>query len=698
MKNIKSIVLIILISIVSLATAQTFNGSWQWANGISSVWNTSSYDWNNKQNMTIDERGNVYTLSYVNYWNLKLKPFNAPRIDTIGQSSRDLILSKYNCNGDLVWWKFVASKYHTNDGSISNAGVEYLNGNGPTQGEIICDKQGNLFFSFLGGYNMDTMIILDSLYWNNPLYFNQYYIHADTNGVLKNVFQSLKSDSTTQSMVGMSLSDNGNIYGVGLYANYVASIPTYRNVIYKMNRQTFEFDVIHQFPELNGQYGFRVLDIVIDHEENIIIAGHVSDSLSIYGEDFYMDNIPYGYERLKVAFIAKFDSLGNNIWFQRAYQDTPNPIYIPSSDVLENSLCIDDSNNVYTTLFGTRTYMNGVFSSPDTSNFTADACVIKLDGLTGIAEWILYSESVGWSNNWNPIVPHYKNGILYVGGDHGTARIDTTVFDATAGAFDPLLVAINPNTGELLEWLKIPTGGGTFSFIHDIESDPIGNLYLGIQQNGPIELTGLDTLNEIHGSRPTGLIAKYGEAACTCTAPTLQVQLNTVDTVNQQVQLSASATNQTGLTWNFGDGTVWQDTSISNVSYTYANDTMYQICVTAHSANCGTATQCLTVNLYLEEDSIIDTTAIREINSTNWGISIYPNPAKEYVNISFSGDMLAGDKEIALYSIAGVLQAKATVKEKEAISIIDLSGMAKGVYIINVSNTVHQFVGKLVIK
>lgn len=684
------------IFLASIATAQTFNGSWQWANGISSVWNTSSYDWNNKQNMTIDERGNVYTLSYVNYWNLKLKPFNAPRIDTIGQSSRDLILSKYNCNGDLVWWKFVASKYHTNDGSISNAGVEYLNGNGPTQGEIICDKQGNLFFSFLGGYNMDTMIILDSLYWNNPLYFNQYYIHADTNGVLKNVFQSLKSDSTTQSMVGMSLSDDGNIYGVGLYANYVASIPTYRNVIYKMNRQTFEFDVIHQFPELNGQYGFRVLDIVIDHEENIIIAGHVSDSLSIYGEDFYMDNIPYGYERLKVAFIAKFDSLGNNIWFQRAYQATPNQ-FDTATWIQENSLCIDEYNNIYTTLGGYRSYFNGVNPNAD-STFISTTHVLKLNGVTGIAEWMLYATKEGGQDNWLARTTHYKNGILYAGGNHGTARVDTTVFDATAGAFDPLLVAINPNTGELLEWLKIPTGGGTFSFIHDIESDPIGNLYLGIQQNGPIELTGLDTINTIHSSRPTGLIAKYGEAACTCTAPTLQVQLNTVDTVNQQVQLTASATNQIGLTWNFGDGTVWQDTSISNVSYTYANDTTYQICVTAHSTDCGTATQCLTVNLYIEEDSIIDTTAIREINSTSWGISMYPNPAKEYVNISFSGDMLTGDKEVALYSIAGVLQAKATVKENETNSIIDLTGMAKGVYIVNVSNAAHQFVGKLVVK
>ena len=239
----------------------------------------------------------------------------------------------------------------------------------------------------------------------------------------------------------------------------------------------------------------------------------------------------------------------------------------------------------------------------------------------------------------------------------------------------------------------------------------MGNLFLSINHSGPIELTGLDTIPELHTGRPTGLIAKYGEAACVCTPPSIQLEVLQVDTINQEVTFNASATNFQTINWDFGDGNQWLDTSITSFNYVFAEDTSYQICVTALSDDCGTAMQCINIDLYqvpmdttitdttITDTTIVDTTiidAVRDINQANWGISIYPNPTQDIVFIDLSGALLEEDKEVLIFDIRGVAQKQVFIKAKQKSGVIDLTNLSPGIYVLQVDNGTHQYVGKII--
>lgn len=697
-------------------SAQVFDQEWQWANGISSLWNsTVGWDWYNKQNMTVDENGNIYTLSNVFFNDIKINPYNGAQLDTVGQSGRDLILTKYNCSGDLVWSKLIATKYKSSMGSILTSGYELLNGRNFTEGNIICDKQGNLFFSFYHSRS-DTLLLLDSVYYHNDVVdVNWKLLKVDTNGVLLDVASFQRSDSINIMILDWAVSDEGEVYcGASTLSdsntpsNYGGIIPGYRYSIGKLDKNTLDFQWVRRFSDLNMYgAGFIVTDIEIDHGNDILVGGYINDSLSIFGEDFYIDYDLFSLVEYKVAYMAKFDTFGNLKWFNKGSQAQPNP-YDSISHVIPKSISVDENNNVFVAVTGARAYFNGVVANPDTG-FTVTSNVFKLNENTGLAEWILYAEKARGTDRWIAERTEYIDGVLFCGGFHGTAKIDSTIFDATAGAFDPLLVAIDPMTGAMVDRMRIPTDGGSHSFIHELDSDEKGNLFISMMQNGELQLAGFDTINELHTGRPTGLILKYGEADCVCLPPSINLGIISIDSVNQEVVFDATAAQHDFLNWDFGDGTEWLDTSITSFSYIFPEDTTYQICVTAVNNECGTATSCINIDLEMlindttiTDTTIVDTTivdttiAIREINAVNWGITIYPNPTQDHLFIELSGAILDGEKDLLVFDLTGQFIAQTQIKSNVKQTQIDLTNLSPGVYIIRVDNGKHHYVGKII--
>ncbi len=153
----------------------------------------------------------------------------------------------------------------------------------------------------------------------------------------------------------------------------------------------------------------------------------------------------------------------------------------------------------------------------------------------------------------------------------------------------------------------------------------------------------------------------------------------------------------TGLTytWDFGDGTTGTG---ANINHSYAGNGPYALCLTvADTAGC-TDTFCdtLTVDtngviykmapgfiLQIGEGSLSTSELEEQVNLT-----IYPNPAKDQLTISIDLDIL-DNMSYNLTDISGRQVAQNTIGSK--INTIDLSGMAKGTYILNIlyGNEVH---------
>ena len=134
--------------------------------------------------------------------------------------------------------------------------------------------------------------------------------------------------------------------------------------------------------------------------------------------------------------------------------------------------------------------------------------------------------------------------------------------------------------------------------------------------------------------------------------------------------------------WSWGDGTT--DT-IALPSHTYSTAGYYNICLTiTDSAGC-THTYCDSSYLSKNIDAmvyvnVILPTGITE-SSLNKSFLIYPNPASDYLTLKFAQN--TSKAEIKIYNLLGEL--KSTSRKSSTESVIDISDLSNGVYIIEVA-------------
>lgn len=80
------------------------------------------------------------------------------------------------------------------------------------------------------------------------------------------------------------------------------------------------------------------------------------------------------------------------------------------------------------------------------------------------------------------------------------------------------------------------------------------------------------------------------------------------------------------------------------------------------------------------------TQGVNEIEWDKFNFNIYPNPVKDYFNIEFSNSKGINEQiSISVYNIQGQLLLQQTIKQ--AITEIDVTMLAKGVYIVKVENS-----------
>ena len=116
----------------------------------------------------------------------------------------------------------------------------------------------------------------------------------------------------------------------------------------------------------------------------------------------------------------------------------------------------------------------------------------------------------------------------------------------------------------------------------------------------------------------------------------------------------ASSTTVTKWLWSFGDGSV---DSVQNPSHVYSKKGSYYVCLTVTGVNAAGETcrdrECKKVNIRNKRDGI-------ENEDMNVSLQLYPNPAKEVVNINFEMAK-EGQANISVSDIQG--RKLAVVKE-----------------------------------
>jgi hypothetical protein len=408
--------------------AQTPN--WQWAKGAGG----SLYD--EAMSVTMDVSGNII---YTGYFNSDTITFGSTTLTSTGESK--IFIVKYDSSGNVLWAKSSNGQGNGNVSdiitdcddniiitgcfngtSISFDTITLFNSNSSRADLFITkyDSAGNVVWArSAGGWDYDYGVSINTDVHNNIFLLGSFY--SDT----------IKFGSTT--LINNSIFGDEDIF----LSKYDKS----GNVIWARS--------------FGGTYNDGGNCITNDNDGNIIITGSflspsiTFDTITLIKAD---NNIYSG-----DVYIAKFDSLGNAIWAERAggaYGD------------VGAGVVTDKNNNIYLTGgFQSDTLTFGTISLINTGGY--DSFLAKFDN-SGNVLWARNSNSIGddfgisitKDTAGNPIIAGYFNA--------GTIRFGTSTLTNSNMGYDDIYIVKYDKQGTIT-WSK-SFGGSDYDYITGLSS------------------------------------------------------------------------------------------------------------------------------------------------------------------------------------------------------------------------------------
>ena len=149
----------------------------------------------------------------------------------------------------------------------------------------------------------------------------------------------------------------------------------------------------------------------------------------------------------------------------------------------------------------------------------------------------------------------------------------------------------------------------------------------------------------------------------------------TLEILNDSVvEFTNASSNALYYTWMFGDG---NNSTDDNPAHQYASIGHYDVYLIADNP-CGSDTISMTIAVGIED-----------IGSESNKVLIYPNPAKDEINISIQ-QAKAKNQDIQLYSITGQLISRWTLTANEKHISLPVSGINPGMYWIKLGDNYTQ--------
>jgi hypothetical protein len=506
-------------------------------------------------------------------------------------------------------------------------------------------------------------------------------------------------DNSYNEAMSIAADDSGNTYVAGYYNIYAWDLP-HANGTDAFFVKYDPFGNIVWTRSLSSSGTDRIFSIATDKLGHFYIFGYFGGPSIKICNDTLTNTVVNKFD----MFVAKYDTNGNCIWVRQiggAGQDTPT------------GMAVDSIGNCFIT---------GFFESPTlsfgTQNLTnsggVDLFVAKYDP-NGTDLWA--KSAAGSANEYSRSVAVDKFGNSYITGDFNTASIS---FDGTvlikSGNQDMFLTKYS-SSGNML-WVNHPDGTQDMHG-NSVAVDSAANIYIGGSFNYNITF---DTTTLTSSGNLDILLVKYATDGSFLWAKSIGGTAEDAATAVATDYLgycylagyfnSASITmgvysltnNGSGFKdiftseYNAAGGVVWAK-SIGGATGDYPNaiqpdlsrDVYIAGCLGSTSITIGDSTfaNAGTTNILVAKSGNTPATSLQWF-SNSASISVFPNPANEYITFS-----MPEKATVEILNIEG--QIVKTINTDGIATTIDLGILPSGVYILK-ATTKNSIVTKKFIK
>ena len=155
--------------------------------------------------------------------------------------------------------------------------------------------------------------------------------------------------------------------------------------------------------------------------------------------------------------------------------------------------------------------------------------------------------------------------------------------------------------------------------------------------------------------------------------------------VNTSIDFVDNSLGANTWTWDFDDG---YSANVQNPSHTYTSEAIYSVKLTASNSSC--------TDEFTETILIVMTGM--DTKSSDKKLSIYPNPADDFVEINYQFEGKK-DLNIAISNILGEqVVIESTTVNNEYNKTVDISHLSKGVYTLIISDRSEKLMRKFIVQ
>ncbi len=511
--------------------------------------------------MCTDCNGNIYSLSNVGT--------NAPMIaDTFYRATgafgnpQNILLTSYNCSGQMRWAKLIASQSQI-----------YPNG-------IVLDNSGHVYVAGYFNHSAGSHILrigYDTAISTVP-YQASGVIRFDTNGqfnwirfVGDNSIATLSGIGTWEAPLLFDGTDIHYICNTGVGVPLTPTITSHYGAYdlrYSITGNLLDVKRLQMPDTTLFCYGATI--------------DTPTDKLFIYGSRSYTFS-----SATQHPFLAAFDTARNMIW-----EDTlRNPFATIGAGVAFSGITTDNSGYLYTV---GGSYKRAIFRGDSvqnvfpTSSLLPVAFVLKTD-TSGNVKWMKgYSGSI--SVNALVSISLMPNGTIASSGVMAgmiVSGADTIISYGGEGQNAYFTII---DTGGYIHTLQQIHGAGFYDKANCTVSDSVGNLYIG----GKCENNtwgGTITPYTSVGGNTDFYVMKYG-VNCGCTSMPTASYTDT-GTIVHGFTYTGTTTGIDSVRWTFGDGTT---STLFNPVHTYLVGGTFSACIRVYSS-CGSDFYCKTITI-----------------------------------------------------------------------------------------------------
>ena len=329
-----------------------------------------------------------------------------------------------------------------------------------------------------------------------------------------------------------------------------------------------------------------------------------------------------------------------------------------------NSMCYDGSGNLFITDNFNHKIRKIEIATTVVTTYAGSITHGNLNGQASVAQFF-YPKGLCTDGNGNIYVADSDNKIVRKI-SLATGIVSTLAGSSTSGSLD---------------------GVGTsaqFSTLNNLCYDGLGNLYVVGSNLRKIQIaTGIvTTINTIQVNPDTNVPTPfiYGTAQAVTYDGNGNLYIVKSSTIKKTVIASGVTTTFAGLDIGNVNGSLSQ-ARFSNPSSIYFdnNDNLY-------IADSG--------NYSIKKISGISTLGINENVKSDIALTIYPNPTKELLNLNIKE--YTQDTALQITNILGLVVYKQKITAND--TTINISGLAKGTYILNITNLNNVDTRKLIIE